>query len=170
MSNHEVRVEMKSKKFEIGLLNQYHLFIPKDIFEPFAKAKQSRVKVKAFHNDTSIEFYAAINKEKRSGNYSMMFSKRYQKELGVFQNDYFELQLLEDTSKYGVEMPEELEAVLLSDYDAYQIFERFTAGKQRSIIYTILRIKNQQSRVDKALLLCDNLKRGVTNPMEMFKS
>jgi hypothetical protein len=161
---------MKSKKFEIGLLDQYHLFIPKNILEPFAKANQSRVKVRAYNNDKSIEFYAAIKKNKNSKNYSMMFGKRYQKELGVLQNDYFEMQIFEDTSKYGVDMPEELDAVLLSDYDAYQIFESLTAGKQRSIIYTIIRIKNSQSRIDKSIIMCDNLKRGIKNPMELFKS
>ena len=99
-----------------------------------------------------------------------MFGKRYQKELGVLQNDYFEMEIFEDTSKYGVDMPEELDAVLLSDYDAYQIFESLTAGKQRSIIYTIIRIKNSQSRIDKSIIMCDNLKRGIKNPMELFKS
>lgn len=47
----------------------------------------------------------------------MMFGKRYQKELGVFPNYYFKLQFFKGTSKYGLDMPEELEAVLLSDYD-----------------------------------------------------
>lgn len=161
---------MKSKKFEIGLLNQYHLFIPKVIFEPFAKAKQSRVKVKAWHNDKSIEIYAAIKKDRKSGDYCMMFSKNNQKALGLFQNDYFKTQLFEDRSKYGVDVPEELDAVLLSDYEAYQIFESLTSGKQRSIIYTIIRIKNSQSRIEKAIIMCDNLKRGLTNPMELFKT
>ena len=50
-----------------------------------------------------------------------MFGKRLQKELGVFQNDYFEMQLFQDTSKYGVDMPEELEAIILSDYEAFII-------------------------------------------------
>ena len=160
---------MTSESFEVGLLDQYHLYIPTYIFQPFADLGHSRVKVKASYKGTAIEFYAAIKKDKTSGDYRMMFSKRYQKELGVFQNDYFELQVFEDTSKYGVEMPEELEAIFFSDYDAYQIFESFTKGKQRSIIYSIVRTKSLQSRVDKALLLCDNLKRGVTNPMLLFK-
>lgn len=161
---------LKSEKFEIGLLDQYHLYIPKEVFKPFADAGQNRVKVKAYHNAATIELYAAVKKDKASGDYVIMFSKRYQKALGVLQNDYFELQLFEDSSKYGVDMPEELEAVLLSDYEAYQIFESFTAGKQRSIIYAIIRITNTQSRVDKALLLCENMKRGITNPMELFKT
>ncbi len=161
---------MKSKKFEIGLLNQYHLTIQSDILEPFTKANQSRVKVKAWHNNKCIEIYSAIKRDKHTGDYNMMFSKRNQTELGIFQNDYFEMQIFEDTSKYGVDMPEELDAVLSCDYDAFKIFESFTAGKKRSIIYTIIRIKNPQTRIDKAIVMCNNLKRGITNPMELFKN
>ena len=160
---------MKSKVFSIGLLDKYHLFIPNEIFVPFAEAKQNRVKIKATFNGNSIEFYAAVKKDKNTDDYKFMFSKEKQKQLGLILNDYFELQLFEDTSKYGVDMPEELDAVLLSDYEAYEIFESLTAGKQRSIIYGIIRIKNSQSRIDKALLVCENLKRGITNPMLMFK-
>ena len=98
-----------------------------------------------------------------------MFSKQKQKELGVVLNDYLELQIFEDTSKYGVDMPEELEAVLLTDYDAYQMFAAFTPGKQRSIIYSVIRIKNSQSRIDKSLILCENLKRGITDPKLFLK-
>lgn len=161
---------MKSKKFIIGLLDQYHLFIPEEIFEPFATAKQFRVKVKATFNSKSIEFYAALKKDKNTNDYKMMFGKRLQKELGVFLNDYFEVQLFEDNSKYGVDMPEELDAVFKSDIDAFEIFESLTPGKQRSIIYTIIRIKKIQTRIDKALLVCDNLKRGERNPMKLFKT
>jgi len=71
------------------------------------------------------------------------------------------LQFFEDTTKYGVEMPEELNAVLLSDYEAFEIFESLTAGKKRGIIYAIARYKNSQTKIDKALLMCENLKKGV---------
>lgn len=159
-----------SEIFSVGMLDSYHLKIPNEVAEPFANAKQSRVKVKASFNGHEIDFYAAFKKDKANDTYMMMFGKRYQKELGVFQIDYFEMQLFEDTSKYGVEMPQELDAVFLSDYDAYQIFESLTSGKKRSIIYTIIRIKKSQSQIDKAIVLCNNLKRGITKPMELFKN
>ncbi len=158
-----------SKQFTVGLLDKFHLYIPEEIYKPFADAKHSRVKLVATFNNTSIEFYAAIKKDKNTGDYVFMFSKQKQKALGVVLNDYLELQIFEDTSKYGVDMPEELEAVLLTDYEAYQLFESFTPGKQRSIIYAILRIKNSQSRIDKSLILCENLKRGVTDPRLFLK-
>jgi hypothetical protein len=127
-----------------------------------------RVKVKASFDMKELDFHAAF--QKRNGDYYMMFGKRYQKELGIFPNDYFQLQFFEDDSKYGVAMPEEFDAVLLSDYDACQIFETLTPGKQRNLIYAILRYKNSQTRIDKSILICENLKRGVRNPMEMLKS
>ena len=161
---------MKSKIFSIGLLDKFHLYIPNAIFQPFADLKLNRVKITARFKERSIDFYATLKKDKSSDAYRMMFGKRLQKELGVVLNDYFEMQLFKDTSKYGVEMPEELDAVLLSDYDAYKIFESLTPGKKRSIIYVIIRIKNSQSRIDKSLLLCENLKRGITNPMDLFKN
>ena len=79
------------------------------------------------------------------------------------------MQLFEDTSKYGVDMPEELKAILMSDYDAYRIFESFTARKKRSIIYGVIRFKSNQNKIDKPLLLCENLPRGNTQNRELFQ-
>ncbi len=160
---------IKSEVFTVGLLDKYRLFVPADKVEIFPLEKRNRFKVRFKHNDKTLEVFAALRKDKNSGDYKMMFSKGNQKKLGLFQNDYFEMQLLEDTSKYGVDMPEELDAVFKSDFEAFEIFENLTAGKKRSVIYTIKRIKNTQTRVDKALILCNNLRRGITNQRELFK-
>lgn len=115
-----------------------------------------------------LTFHAAI--QKRNGNYFMMFGKRYQAALGIFPNDYFQLQFFEDTSKYGVDMPEELDVVLLSDYEALAIFETFTPEKKEGIIYAISRYINSQTRIEKSLLLYENLKRGVRDNRILLKS
>ncbi len=161
---------MKSDVFEVGLIDRYHLTIPEKIFQPFAEAKHHRVKVKGFHQNKSIKFYAAVKKDKNTGDYKMMFGKRLQKELGLLLNDYFNIQLFEDTSKYGVDVPEELDAVFKSDLEAFNLFESLTAGKKRSIIYAVSRYKNSQTKIDKALIMCKNLKLGITNPMQLFKT
>ncbi|PWG06414.1 YdeI/OmpD-associated family protein [Polaribacter aquimarinus] len=158
-----------TKQFTLIHTDIYNIFISKEIFEPFADQKMSRVKVKTNHQNKTIEFYAAVKKDKMSGDYKMMFSKQKQKELELSLGDEFTIQLFEDTSKYGVDMPEELEAVLMSDYDAYTIFESLTKGKQRSIIYGVLRFKSSQQKIDKALIMCENLKRGNHDPIKMFK-
>jgi hypothetical protein len=151
---------LKSTKFEVTLADKQSIILPEEFILDFIKAHHRRVKVVASFNDTSIAFYAALKREK-TGLFRIYFSKNKQKELGLFMNDYFEIQLFEDKSKYGAQMSEELEAVLLSDYEAYTIFENLTAGKKRSIIYAISRYKSSQTRVDKALILTENLKRGI---------
>jgi hypothetical protein len=160
---------MQSPVFEVSVTGSYYsLLLPNDVIKPFLDKNLKRVKVKATFQKKELWFHGAI--QKRNGNYYMMFGKRYQKELGIFPNDYFQLQFFEDTSKYGVEVPEEFEAVITSDYEAYQLFESLTDGRKRGFIYAIARYKNSQTRIDKTLLLCENLKRGIKDPREMLKS
>ena len=125
------------------------------------------MKVIASFEGKKINFHAAI--QKRNGKYVMMFGKQHQKTLSVFPNDVLELQFFEDDSKYGVEVPEEFEAVLFSDPDAFKIFETLTPGKKRGLIYAIAKYRNSQTRIDKCLLLCDRLKRGIRDPMALLK-
>ncbi|MEM9649205.1 MAG: YdeI/OmpD-associated family protein, partial [Bacteroidota bacterium] len=150
---------MESRPFEVAVQGSHSIPIPMEIATPFLEKGHRRVKVKATFEGKFIEFFAALQKRKEL--VFIMFSKNHQKTLGIFPNDYFRLQFFEDNSKYGADMPEELEAVLSSDYEAYQIFESLTAGKKRGIIYMIIRYKNPQTRIDKSLLLCENLKRGI---------
>ncbi len=160
---------LKTNPFEIAITGDYYsLLLPLEIIEPFLNKAIKRVKVKATFEEKVLEFHGAI--QKRKGNYYMMFGKRYQKELGIFPNDYFQLQFFEDTSRYGVDMPEELEAVLMSDYSAFKIFESITAGRQRALIYAIKRYKSSQTRIDKSILICDNLKKGIRDYRLLSKS
>ena len=159
---------LKSEPFEITLATSHSVIIPETAARLFLNDNHKRVKVRASFNGQSISYHAALV-SKKDGSYTMYFSKEKQKQLGVFMNDYFEIQLFEDQSKYGVDMPEELDAVLTSDYEAYSIFENLTPGRQRSMIYTIKRYKSTQTRVDKALILTNNLKRGITDPKLWLK-
>ena len=158
---------MESPVFEVSVKGMHSIIVPDEIIVPFIERGHSRVKVKASFESKTIEFFAAVRKY--HGKFTMMFSKNKQKELGLLPNDYFQMQFFEDTSKYGVEVPEEFEAVLLSDYEAYQIFESFTKGKQRGIIYMITRFKDSQKKIDKTLVLCENLKRGIRDNKDLLK-
>lgn len=160
---------MQSDVFDISVTGKYYpLLLPENIVRPFLDKKIKRVKAKASFEGKVLHFHGAF--QKRNDKYYMMFSRRYQQELGIFPDDYFQLQFFEDHSKYGVEMPEELEAVFASDVEAFQIFEAFTAGKKRGIIYGVLSYRVAQTRIDKSLLVCENLKRGVRHNSDLFKS
>ncbi len=156
-----------SEKFEVTIEGTHSLPIPDVYAQPFADGGHSRVAVKAFFEGKEISFHGKLHNYKNR--FVLSFGKRYQKELGVFPSDYFELQLSENTTKYGVEMPEEFDAVLQSDPEAMERFELLTDGKKRSLIYFIIRIKNSQTRIDKALIITENLKMGITDQRELVK-
>ena len=158
---------IQSTVFEVSLKGMHSLIIPEEIAQLFLSKGQQRVKVQASFEGKSIEFHAAL--QRYQSQCVITFGKRYQKQLGVFPNDYFELQLFQDSSKYGVEIPEELKAVLNADEEANRLFHKFTDGKIRSIIYAIARYKNSQTRIDKSLILADNLKRGISDQRELLR-
>lgn len=158
---------MKIIPFE-ALLNSTHTFIvPDAIANSFINSGYKRVIVVLTFNDNTITFHAAL--QKYHNQYHITFNKQNQKTLGVTSTDYFIASLTPDNSKYGVEMPEEFEAVLQSDLDALRIFESLTDGKKRILIYYILKIKNSQNRIDKALLITENLKRGIRDQRELIR-
>ncbi|GAA0729192.1 hypothetical protein GCM10009430_39100 [Aquimarina litoralis] len=158
---------MKSTIFETTLLSTHTVLIPKDIVAPFILQNHKRVIVKIIFGEFLVKFHAALLK--RKDQYYFMFSKKNQKVVSVFPNDYFQVQLLEDTSKYGVEMPEELEAVLQSDPEASEVFESFTDGMKRSLIYYVLQYKNSQTRIDKSLIITENIKLGIRDKKQIIK-
>ncbi len=159
---------MESPVFEVRLGSIHSLPLPEEIVKTFLEKGHRRVRVVAYHEGNSISFHGAL--QRRGEGYFLMFGKQNQKALGVFPNDYFQLQFFEDRSKYGVDMPEELEAVLGSDPEAEELFEGLTVGKKRGLIYAILRYKSAQTRIDKSLIMCENLKRGIRDPSALFRS
>ncbi|KEZ93484.1 hypothetical protein [Nonlabens ulvanivorans] len=143
------------------------ILIPDDIAAQLATDKIKRVVATVIANDKEITLYAGI--AKKHGVIYMMFSKANQKTLGVTAGDSLKINMREDTSKYQAPMTEELEAVLLSDYEAYEIFESLLPGKQRNIIFMVYRVTDSQKRVDIALNIMENLKIGNHNPIKFEK-
>ena len=158
----------KSNEIEVSLKEPHSICLPEEALRPFLEGKHSRVLVRVRFEGKTLKFHAAL--QRYQGNWQISFSKRKQKVLGVYPGDYFHLQLFEDQSRYGVDIPEELEAVLISDPEAREIFEGFTPGKKRSIIYAIAAYARSQTRIDKSLLLCDNLRNGIRINANLLKS
>lgn len=143
------------------------LIIPDDIAQQLAVDKIKRVVAIVTAQEHKLTLYAGV--AKKHGLVYLMFSKANQKLLAVTTGDAIQVSMKEDTSKYQAPMTEELEAVLLSDYEAYEIFERLTPGKQRNIIFMVYKIKDSQKRVDVALNIVENLKVGNLEPMKFEK-
>lgn len=85
-------------------------------------------------------------------------NKKRMKKFGVEKGDEVEVTLTEDNSKYGMEMPEELEALLEQDAEGARRFENITPGQQRYIIHYVSQVKSSQKKIDRAIMLINNLK------------
>lgn len=159
---------LESPKFNVRITGSHAVFFPLKYGEPFKDRGSDRVKVVARSGDQEVQFHAAL--QKRDHQWVITFSREKQIQLGLDKGDEFMLQLFEDITEYGVEAPEEFLAVLHTDPEAEELFEQLTAGRKRSLIYAILRFKNSQTKIDKSILLCENLKRGIRDPKELLKS
>lgn len=94
-----------------------------------------------------------------NGNGGIILNKKRRTDWEIDLEDTIEVTLMPDSSKYGVEMPEELEALLELDKEAASRFETITPGQQRYIINYVNGVKSSQKRIDRAIMLIENLKK-----------
>lgn len=85
-------------------------------------------------------------------------SKTRMTEFGVEMGEEVDAVLTIDNSKYGMEMPEELEALLEQDAKGLALFLKLTPGQQRYIIYYVAQVKSSQLKIDRSIMLINNLK------------
>ena len=92
-------------------------------------------------------FYIMVNKLRRA-------------ELGLEVGDKVDVVLEKDESKYGMPMPEELQEVMNQDPEGNKLFDGLTAGKQRSMMYYISKIKEIDKRIYTSLVFIEHLKKN----------
>ncbi len=92
------------------------------------------------------------------GSYYIGVNKANRELLGVDLGDTVSVELQKDESKYGMEMPEELEELLLVDPEGEKYFETLTPGKQRNLIHLVSKPKTSHTRLKKAVGILDYLK------------
>lgn len=86
-------------------------------------------------------------------------SKARLKKLKIDTSDEIHVKLEPDDSKYGVEMPAELEEWLKQDKEAERRFDQLTPGKQRYLLNYITTVKSPLKRMERTEMLMANLKR-----------
>lgn len=68
-----------------------------------------------------------------------------------------EVTLTKDQSEYGLPMPEELLEVFRQDPAGKKLFHALTPGKQRTLLYIIGKVKDQEKRIHRALVIVRHL-------------
>jgi hypothetical protein len=137
------------------LPGMHYLFIPPEIIEKTGGSFSKRLICTVNGKESWQCGFMALGE----GNAYISITNKRMKTLGVKEGDEVKVRLEEDTSKYGMEMCEELEAVLNDDPEGLERFENLTPGKQRYILQYVKTVKNTDKRIERALMLIGNLKR-----------
>lgn len=132
-----------------------YLEVPADIYAQFTGKKPPRIVVTVNGNHS----WKAAIMSLGNGNGMVGVSRAKIKENGWRTGMQFQLAVQPDTDEETFEMPEELQEVLGLDDEAQNHYSNLTDGKKRSLILYVAQPKNAQLRVDRALLIADNLKR-----------
>lgn len=111
--------------------------------------------------------HCAVQKSKTHGFY-IGAGKDTRKKLNIQSEGELELIIQEDTSKYQLEVPEELMEVLETDPEASERFEALTDGKKRTLIHHVGKAKQSMTRINRALKIAENLKFGFTDLKELI--
>jgi hypothetical protein len=144
-----IKTEIKRKYSKVW---DYHIPIPKEVSALLVDSKNRRVIATI---DRQQPFQCAIMSGQE---FDFIFvSGRLLKEQRLAEGQQIELSLEKDTSEYGMDMPEELQVMLEQDTVAYDYFNNLTPGKQRALIHLVAKVKNTDSRINKALAICHHL-------------
>lgn len=93
-----------------------------------------------------------------AGDFFIMVNKRIRARLQIEQGDTVAVMLEKDESRYGLPMPEEFREVLNQDPDGDRMFHALTAGKQRSLLYYVGKVKDIDKRIHACLIIVEHLR------------
>lgn len=132
--------------------------------EHFLTGKNKRV-VCTF--EVASKIHAAILTKKELG-YYIRLGKSTIKKLNDKAGDTIKVSIATDPTPFQFELPEERAEVLATDLQANAIFEKFSPGNQRSIIYLVSLLKSTEKRIERALRIAEKLKAGISSARKMI--
>ena len=144
-----------------------YITIPADVYGRFTGKKPPRIVITV---NKTVQWKAAIM-SLGNGNGFVAVSKKTIKQNGWKPGQTFDLLLEEETDEETFPLPEEMMVILETDDEARLYYDGLTDGKKRSITIYINQTKNAQLRVDRALMISENLKRlkGKASVMQLMK-
>jgi hypothetical protein len=140
------------EKFDSNLW-QYHIPIPENIALSLIVEDNKRVICTL---NGQVSFQTALMKSEAY--WFILVNKNHRDQLQVQEGQKLTVTLEKDNSEFGHEMPEEFRVLLDQDELGESYFKALTIGKQRSLVYIVTKVKNSQSRLNKALAILEHLK------------
>ena len=127
----------------------YYLQISRGIVEGWEEKRKTRL-ICTLENDLS--FRCGLN-HLGDGNYFVILSGSNLKKIGKESGDTVSFRLSKDPDPLGVPVPEVLEILLEQNPDVKEKFRQLTVGKKRNLIHQVIKIKDLDRQVAKALAL-----------------
>jgi Bacteriocin-protection, YdeI or OmpD-Associated/Domain of unknown function (DUF1905) len=145
-----------------------YISIPAEVYSRFTGKKPPRIVITV---NKTVQWKGAIM-SLGNGNGFVSVSKKSIKEHGWKPGQPLDIQLEDDTDEETFPLPEEMVVILETDDEAREYYNALTDGKKRSITVYINQTKNAQLRVDRALMIAENLKRlkGKASVMQLMKT
>ncbi len=125
----------------------YHLEVKADVVNQWEKKRATRLICTI---DDHVTLRCGLN-HLGNGDFYIMLAKKYIKQIGKEAGEMIAYKLEIDPNPLGVDIPEVLEVFLAQDPDAQAIFDKLTDGRKRTLIFSILRIKNIDKQVESIL-------------------
>lgn len=143
----------------VGILEHlpgiHYLHIPAEIVAKLGGTMSKRLLCTV---NQKLQFQGGLVALGNGGAYISITQKRM-KEIGAKLGDTVKLCLEPDKSQYGMQMPRELETLLSQDEEGMLRFKKLTPGRQRYVIFYINAVKSSDKRIERAVLLIENLKK-----------
>ena len=99
----------------------------------------------------------------------IMISAATQKKLGIKPGSTVKGKIEIDKSELQFHIPEEFAEVMDTDPAAKIVFDRLTNGNKRGLIAIVSMVKSSDKRIERALLIAEKIKMGITSPQKMMK-
>jgi Bacteriocin-protection, YdeI or OmpD-Associated/Domain of unknown function (DUF1905) len=115
-----------------------------------------------------FELHCAIQTIK-AGGYFVYIGSAICKKLQLKKGSAVQVIFVKDTTEYQFEMPEELNEVLNTDPEAHDIFHALTPGNQRGLMHLVTLLKSGDKRIERALIIAEKIKHGITSPRLILK-
>lgn len=128
--------------------------VPRDVLKTFAQTNNRRTNCTI---NNSFAFPAALLPDGKD-NFFITINKQRIKSNKLKVGESVFVKIEEDTSRYGMPLPEEMKELFEQDDEGSALFHKLTIGKQRTLIYQVLKIKSSQLRINKAIAFIEYLK------------
>lgn len=129
----------------------YYLQIEAEVVQELSRQRATRLICILDHQ---LSFRCGLN-HLGDGNFFIIIAGKHLDTLDKELGDTVDFEIQEDPNPLGVDIPEDLEALLAQDEEAKKTFDKMTDGKKRGLIHSINRIKDIDKRIQKSLRLLE---------------